>query len=69
MSNPSTEQGAGSREQALRELLAQHQEIGRLQGNKNDQLERDLAATQAELRAAQEEIRRLNTRLNAEAKA
>ncbi len=53
----------------LRALLDQHQELGRLQGNKNDQLERDLAAAQAELRAAQEEIRRLNTRLNAEAKA
>lgn len=52
----------------LKALLAEHQEIGRLQGNRMDGLERELAETQAKLRAAQAEITRLNTRLNAESK-
>lgn len=52
----------------LKELLAQHQELDRLQGNRIDELSRELGATQAKLRASQEEARRLNTRLNAEGK-
>lgn len=54
---------------ALRELLAQHQELDRLQGNRLDEVTRELGLTQAKLRAAQEENTRLLTRLNAATKA
>lgn len=50
---------------ALRELLAQHQELSRLQGNSLDAVTRELGETQAKLRTAQEENRRLQTQLNA----
>ena len=50
---------------ALRELLAQHQEISRLQGNHLDAVTRELGETQAKLRAVQEENRRLHTQLSA----
>lgn len=49
----------------LRELLAEHQELGRLQGNRMDELSRELGETQAKLRAAQGEVQRLTTALNA----
>lgn len=49
----------------LRALLAEHQEIGRLQGNRMDELARELGKTQAKLRAAQAENTRLQTQLNA----
>jgi hypothetical protein len=49
----------------LRELLAEHQELGRLQGNRMDDLARELGETQAKLRAAQGEVQRLTTALNA----
>jgi hypothetical protein len=40
----------------LRELLAQHQELGRLQGNQLDAARLDLAHAQAKLRAAKWEL-------------
>lgn len=49
----------------LRELLNQHQEIDRLQGNRIQELDRALGETQAKLRVAQAENQRLNTQLNA----
>jgi len=49
----------------LKDLLAHHQELGRLQGNELDALQLELGVTQAKLRAAQEEIRRLTTQLTA----
>ncbi len=49
---------------ALRALLTEHQEIGRLQGNKLDDALRELGETQAKLRAAQAEIQRLHTMLH-----
>lgn len=49
----------------LRELLDQHQEIDRLQGNRLQDLERALGETQAKLRASQAEVQRLATQLNA----
>lgn len=49
----------------LRELLAQHQELDRLQGNRLQELERELGLTQAHLRAAQVETQKLLTKLNA----
>jgi hypothetical protein len=49
----------------LKELLARHQELSRLQGNRLDELNLELGRTHAELRAAQEEIRRLGTLLTA----
>lgn len=51
-------------EAGLRELLATHQELSRAQGNRIDDLSRDLGETQAKLRAAQQEIVRLNTMLS-----
>lgn len=45
-------------------LLAEHQELSRLQGNRNDELLAELGKTQARLRAADTEIVRLNTMLN-----
>ena len=53
----------------LRELLAQHQELSLAQGNLIGKLEEELGHTQAKLRAAQWEIQRLSTTLNAEAKS
>lgn len=48
----------------LRALLAEHQELGRVQGNRLDAIERELGETQARLRASQEENRRLLTLLH-----
>ena len=48
----------------LKGLLAEHQELGRVQGNCLDELTRELGETQAKLRAAQIEIQRLTTMLN-----
>lgn len=49
----------------LRDLLNQHQEIDRLQGNRIQELDRALGETQAKLRVAQAEVQRLTTQLNA----
>lgn len=57
--------GSGDEAAKLRTLLAEHQELGRLQGNRMDELARELGETQAKLRAAQGEIQRLTTLLNA----
>lgn len=57
--------GSGDEAAKLRALLAEHQEIGRLQGNRMDEVARELGETQAKLRAAQGEIQRLTTLLNA----
>jgi uncharacterized coiled-coil protein SlyX len=57
--------GSGDEIAKLRELLAEHQEVGRLQGNRMDELARELGETQAKLRAAQAENQRLTTLLKA----
>jgi hypothetical protein len=48
----------------LRSLLDEHQELGRLQGNRMDAITSELGKTHAKLRAAQQEIGRLNTMLS-----
>ena len=48
----------------LKELLAEHQELGRLLANRLDDTTRELGETQARLRAAQGEVQRLNTLLH-----
>lgn len=50
--------------EGLRALLAEHQELSRIQGNRIDDLLAELGKTQAHLRAAEAEIVRLNTMLN-----
>lgn len=47
----------------LKDLLAEHQELGRLQGNRLDQLTEELGETQARLRAAQVMLTRAETQL------
>lgn len=50
---------------ALRGLLDQHRELGRLQGEKIDALERELGKAHARARALEEENRRLSTTIAA----
>lgn len=50
--------------EGVRALLAEHQELSRLQGNRIDALERELGETHAKLRMALNENQRLNTMLS-----
>lgn len=49
----------------LKELLAEHQELGRLQGNRMDLLTEEMGVTQARLRAAQVMLTSAETQLAA----
>lgn len=50
--------------EGLRALLAEHQELSRVQGNQIDALQRELGETHAKLRGAMQENQRLNTMLS-----
>lgn len=61
----SGQQSAAEQLVALRELLAQHQEIDRLQGNRIQDLEHDLILARTQLRERDNEIQRLRTQVAA----
>lgn len=61
----SSRQSAPAEAAALRELLEQHQELDRLQGNRIQDLEHDLILARTQLRERDNEIQRLRTQVAA----